>query len=178
MKKPKGTYIRLTGFEQLKAGLKTGMVAKVGILGADAAEVHKNTEAATLSTGRKVRKFIAGSTITNAEIGVIAEFGSISKNIPARSFLRYPLETHATELVEAVAKSKTAQAALEKGDIKTVYKILGFEAEKIVNKAFTTSGFGQWAANAPATIAKKGSSMPNIDTSQLRRSISSEVAKI
>jgi len=133
-------------------------VTKVGFIGAKGAENHPDTE------------------LTNAEIAFIHEFGSFSQSIPARSMLRFPLEAKQKELVSEMTKG-TAREAFKEGNIEKFYKILGVAAQAIVQEAFATGGFGQWKANAPSTVAKKGSSAPLIDTGVLRRSVSSEVVK-
>ena len=65
------------GLERLKGTLKAlrGNHVQVGVFG------HK--------TGRT-----RGSDVTNAELGLIHEVGSSARNIPARSFLRFPLASH------------------------------------------------------------------------------------
>lgn len=115
-----------------------------------------------------------GEPITNAQVGLKNEFGSVSENIPARSFLRMPLETKEKELEQTFSQPDVKKMIL-KGDIKGAMTELGFTAEKIIDDAFKSRGFGSWKPNAPYTIAKKGSSEPLIDTSQLRRSITSKV---
>lgn len=114
----------------------------------------------------------------NAEIGVIQEFGSITDNIPPRSFLRMPIETHVKEVMNYMAKNKEARNAFEKGDKKKLLDILGLKVLDIIQQAFESRGFGQWAPNAPSTIAQKGSDFPLVNTSQLRRAIMHKVAKL
>lgn len=116
-----------------------------------------------------------GGEFGNAEIGILQEFGSVTNNIPPRSFLRMPLETKRKRLEEAFTGSAED---LANGDIKKVLQKVGFVAEEIIDDAFRTGGFGNWAPNAPATVAKKKSSRPLIDTAQLRRSITSKVVGV
>lgn len=142
--------------DNIKAALTKKLVVKVGILAGD--KERNDGE-------------------SNAEIGLKMEFGSISEHIPARSFLRMPIESHAKELRDYVAKNQGIKAALLKGDAVKALNILGLKAEDIIRKAFESSGFGRWAANSPVTIALKGSSKPLIDTSQLRRVITHKVGK-
>lgn len=111
----------------------------------------------------------------NAELGAIHEFGSYSKHIPARSWLRMPIMQFADEIVAMASKS--ADYYLSKGDINGILRNLGIACEHVIQRAFATSGFGQWAPNAPSTIRKKGSSKPLIDTRQLARSVTSKVGK-
>jgi len=149
----------LDGLEDIARKLGDSLVARVGILGSDVA-----------------RKGNDDSGMDNGEIGVIHEFGSETNNIPARSFLRMPVETHAKEIVKSM-DSPAVRKAVEAGDAVTVFKILGMAAEGYVKQAFSTGGYGKWPANTPETVARKGSSKPLIDTGELRRSITSDVVK-
>lgn len=148
----------LSQLEELVKELGGMWVARVGILGNNAATPHAN----------------AG--LTNSELGVIHEFGSLSRNIPPRSFLRMPVEVKQKEIVQGMASYRTKNA-LENGNIKRVYQDLGLYAEGFVKQAFASGGFGTWKGNAESTIAQKGSDRPLIDTAQLRRSITSDVIK-
>lgn len=152
--------LNLAGMNQLAKLLKSASVTRVevGILG--------NT--ANRTNGSQ----------NNAEIGLIQEFGRTEDpRIPQRSFLRVPLRKH---LKEEIEKSKTfseqnIEKAIEAGNAKLLAKKLGMLGEKIVLEAFESSGDGQWAPNAPYTIAMKGSDKPLIDTGELRKSITSRV---
>jgi hypothetical protein len=117
----------------------------------------------------------------NAEIGYRNEFGSFTGKvkIPKRSFIIMPLKTR---LAKELKKAKTLQGKAFENAVKTgttdqFFKKIGVVAEKVIQDAFKTRGFGQWPENAPATIALKGSDSPLIDTAQLRKSITSEVVK-
>ena len=143
-----------SGFKIVKGALEDAFKTRVGILGSKASASH-------------------GDGMTNVQIGTIHEFGSITRNIPARSFLRMPLEEHVWEWVK---KNKDKyNRLLETGSLEKWYAALGFEAERIVDEAFSSSGYGRWQKLKPQTIKRKGSSMPLIDTGQLRASISSQV---
>jgi hypothetical protein len=115
-----------------------------------------------------------GGNLTNAAIGVIQEFGSVTNNIPARSFLRMPLESHAEQILSFVGSKKVSSLLLA-GKPAEALKLVGLYAEAWVHSAFASRGFGSWAPNAPLTVRRKKSSAPLIDTRQLERSISSEV---
>ncbi len=168
--------VDLGKLDKIRKGLENGYIAKVGILGAKASAVHKTPSGTkTLSTGKTIRTLVEG-TLTNAEIGVIQEFGSYSANIPARSFLRMPIETKKKEFI-AFLGSKAALKKIGEGDMKGLFTLIGIKAEAIVQEAFASHGFGKWEPNSPETIKKKGSSSPLIDTVQLRRSISSTAVK-
>jgi len=53
--------------------------------------------------------------------------------------------------------------------------LLGMLGEDVVEEAFNTGGFGQWPALAPETIRRKRSARILIETTQLRKSVSSRV---
>ena len=112
--------------------------------------------------------------ITVAGYGYVNEFGSITKNIPARSFIRAPLLLH---LRDEILKNKRVFEIqfFRKFDLIGAYNKLGILGKSIILKAFATSFDGQWAPNSPITIARKHSSKPLIDTSRLRKSIDYQV---
>lgn len=100
---------------------------------------------------------------TNAQIGFIHEFGSPMRNIPVRSFLRFPIQKKFKEIRKMIASK------FSKVDFGTLYDLLAIKGEAVIQEAFDTQGFGQWAKPK----YRKGS--PLIDTGELRQSISSEV---
>lgn len=122
----------------------------------------------------KVRKG-SQATLTNAELGLIHELGSKTRHIPARSFLRMPLSLKSKEILAAAFIG--APELLRKGDIRGILAHLGIACEKWIQTAFATGGFGSWAPDKPATVKRKGSDSPLIDSAQLRRSIASQVAE-
>lgn len=154
MKQTKVTF-DMSGLKDLVEAMGSEYVTRVGVLG---------------SSGSRQE----GGEFGNAEIGVIHEFGSQTKNIPQRSFLRMPLEMKSKEFMKAIA-GEAAKDAFNKGDYKKVYQLMGVKAEEIIQGAFASGGYGQWAALDPKTIAKKGSASILIDLSELRSSVTSDV---
>ncbi len=116
------------------------------------------------------------SPLNNAEIGFVNFTGSITKNIPARDFLIFPLEYKKREISKQLT-GQQVKAALGAGNRLLVFKLLGIIAEGISKESFESSGYGQWARNAPLTIAIKGFDKPLIHHDELRRAIGSDVAK-
>ena len=133
--------------------------------------------------------------MVNAGIGMVQELGSITKKIPARSFLRMPIQSREKQITQDVAK---AQSIIEKkiveGDSDIMLEVLGIASEGQVQEAFETGGFGQWAPNSPITIhgtpviksgknkgkkfiPGKGSDRPLIDTGEFRQSVISVVKR-
>lgn len=150
--------------------LGTDNYARVGILGAKAGEKHKEAE----GHGKTRKSSKTESPFTNAEIGIVQEFGSLSRGIPARSFLRMPIEEKKKELVRFMG-TPLVKRLITQGEYKKVFKLLGIKAEEIVQEAFATRGFGKWLPLSQRTIDAKGSDAPLIDTGQLRRAITSDV---
>lgn len=163
--------INLKPLEKLRGELAKKIEARVGIranTGAHTLEANQHTK------GKKSAPLGLGS-ILNVTLGIIHEFGSETKNIPPRSFLRMPMEMKKDVLIQFL-QSKAIKKLIEAGNVAMVYKLLGIQGENIVHDAFATGGFGQWRGLEAATVARKGSSAILIDTRQLERAVSSWVA--
>lgn len=117
-----------------------------------------------------------GGDLSNADVGAVHEFGSFSDNIPMRSFLRMPLNTQSDQILKQVTPGSRELVAT--GKMTLLLKRLGIACENVIQAAFASRGFGTWKPNKPATIRRKGSDVPLIDTAQLRRSIASRVVAI
>lgn len=145
----------LNGLQNLENQAKqlNRYVAKVGILG------DKN--------------FRSDSKQSNAEIGATHEFGSFSKNIPRRSFLRDPFFLFKREFGEKI-RAIILKNSGKNGEIpnaKKIFDLIGAHGVALVQKSFATGGFGKWKPLKQSTIDQKGSSAILIDTAQLRKSI-------
>ena len=105
------------------------------------------------------------------------------KGLPIRSFLRMPIRTHIKKLKgDTVKQGGTVKGALMSdfihGYTGVALKLLGMNAEAIVQEAFDTQGFGQWEKNINKEyIELKGSDTPLIDTGKLRASVTSQLEK-
>jgi recombinational DNA repair protein RecT len=146
------------GLNNLLANLKTNLVTKVGIF----ADENNNRE---------------DGEITNSELGAIHEFGSITKNIRIRSFLRSPLELKRKKLINNLKNIIAANITKKNGKEK-IFELIGIDAYAIIQEAFETGGYGTWEPIAIKTAIKKGSSKILIDSSDLRKSIIYKVEKL
>lgn len=112
------------------------------------------------------------SGISMAELAAIHLFGAPSKNIPARDFLRAPLEAAKSEQIRIttmVAKSITHTGmSIEKG-----LDVIGIWGEATIKAAMRSGDIKP--SNAPSTVARKGSSTPLVDTGELHDAISHKV---
>ena len=159
----KSVKVNLTGLNKVLEGIPDKVIGDVGVFG--------DSTTRDPDTGEK-------SPLTNAEIGVIQEFGSPTNGIPSRSFLRMPLETKSKEIKKKVLSNRAKiKAEIADGNAETILEKILLLAAEAVDEAFQTGGFGKWPANAQSTIDRKGSSRPLIDTQQLRRSIATRVKK-
>lgn len=161
-RKPSTVKVDTTKLTQLRKALKGMGSVKVGVL-------------ASGKAGTPVFDGEGQPTgLTMAELATIHEFGTLDGKIPPRSSIRMPLETKAKKLYEFM-KSPKAKKLIAEGNTKQLLAMLGVAAEGAIMEAFESGGFGEWAANAPSTIARKGSASPLIDTGEMRKSYTSEV---
>lgn len=116
----------------------------------------------------------ADQSINNAELAYIHDNGAPEANIPARPFMRPGIESAKAPISNAMQRG--AKAALD-GNASAVDQALtraGIAAQTGIQEKITD---GPFAPLKPATIARKGSDKPLIDTGQLRRSINFVVDK-
>lgn len=115
-----------------------------------------------------------GKGATNAEVGVAHEFGT--EHMPMRSFLRMPMAEHLYEyLMNAGAFDPSAiKKIIAEKSILSWVKKMAIVAERVVQDAFATGGWGAWAKwKDPKYRNNTGQIL--IDTQQLRNSITSKV---
>ena len=116
--------------------------------------------------------------LNNASLLFIHTHGSALNNIPARPVIEPAIEDpenrkHVVlELGDAAKAVFDADPALATRHLKRAGMLASNAA-----RAWFTNSRNSWAANSPATIARKGSDKPLIDTGQLRRAITSVVAE-
>ncbi len=145
----KGDFTQLN---KLVAGLSKKLHVDVGILGGAQPTEEGHTLAGVMATH---------------------EFGSITKSIPERSWLRMPIETKGNAIEKAVQPK--VKALLENGDTKGIFKLIGLACETQIQEAFDTGGFGTWDQLSPSTIKAKGSSQILVDTAAARQAVTSKV---
>ncbi len=102
-----------------------------------------------------------------AEIAAFNEFGT--ETIPARPFLRLAIDTNKSQIGKAFDEAFNSIVDRKATAIQAANR-LGLFGVSIVKKQITTST--TWAEpNAPATIDRKGSSTPLVDTAQMLNSV-------
>jgi hypothetical protein len=108
--------------------------------------------------------------ITMAELSAIHEFGSPAAGIPERSHLRSTVDQNQAEyrdLIRTLAEKFSDPNQGEAG-VRQALNLLGAKVAGDVQKAISS---GIPPPNSPATIRRKGSSTPLVDTGQYRQSI-------
>lgn len=146
----------LDGLEKWRKQIANEYIARVGVLGSG---IHDQK-----------------SGLTNATLGLIQLFGSISRNIPARDWLIMPIERQKREIIKAM-QGAAARDAFQKGDYKRVMQLLGAAAEAAVHEGFETGGWGQWQDIKESTKRAKKSDKILWHTDQLNRSVISDAAR-
>jgi len=113
-----------------------------------------------------------GKTFGKAYKMYIREKGSPLFRVPPRPIIEPALNDSVNQQRIIAGLTEAAKAALDGDELKCKQKlqITGMRAQNIV-RAWFTDPKNNWAPNAPYTIAKKGSSRPLIDTTELRKSI-------
>lgn len=122
----------------------------------------------------------ADSDMTLVEIAATHEFGSSDGHVPERSFIRSTLNVR---IADELAEKVTAACKLVvtgKLDADKALALLGTYAASEIKNTITMNeadAYGEYPYPplADSTIAAKGSSVPLIDTGQLKNSITYEV---
>jgi phage gpG-like protein len=155
-------------------GLKALMARMNGanrsvLVGVPSGEHTKSMEKITFESGKTKRVTVTADKgdVSLATIAAVHEFGSPEHNIPERSFLRGGIRRAAPKL-NAVNIDSLRKVLLAKMSIEQAIEKLGMVAAGEVKREFIV---GDFVPNKPATIKRKGSSRPLVDTGQLRQSI-------
>ena len=108
-----------------------------------------------------------GEKLSLLEVAAVHEFGAPAAGIPQRSFIRATIDAHAPEIVELQA-TLAAQVVAGKLTARAALDMIG---AKVAAMCQSRIAEGIAPALKPATVRRKGSSKPLVDTGQLRSSI-------
>jgi hypothetical protein len=111
------------------------------------------------------------TSITNTDLALIHEFGA--GNVPERSFLRSTFDAQRGKYEQRVRTYARAMVDGKMDEMRAL-NLLGLEHVADIKR---TIADGIPPPNAPATIARKGSSTPLVDTGQLLNSVTYAVVK-
>lgn len=102
-----------------------------------------------------------------AEVAMENQYGSVSKNIPARPFMSEGI-VEAAKVTRPIIERLAPKIAQGKVTPAQILEHCGAPAVGAVQEKITD---GDWVPNAPLTVRLKGSSKPLIDTGLMRQSI-------
>lgn len=111
-----------------------------------------------------------GDEMNNATLAHILTNGSPLAHLPARPFLEPGIKKASQLIAKKLGESVSAVIMGEAEKANTALNQAGQAGANSVKRYFTDPD-NNWAPNAPSTIAAKGSDRPNIDTAQLKKSI-------
>lgn len=131
---------------------------------------------------RRLEQFCEKLSKTSVKIGVLNnpkqakkayrnEYGVVSANIPPRSNVQFPVESNLGFILGKVSFNEYNEAEIQKNA-----EEIGKAGVYCIQQAFDTKGFGTWKDNSLYTVAVKGRNEPLVDTGELRKSYSYEVA--
>lgn len=129
----------------------------------------KNTEIVVGILGAEARLTDGKSDATLADIAVYNHFGT--KHIPARPFLQNAVDQNQAEILKRL---KGSLKLISEGQVspETQLNRIGAYLVGLVQREITDL---RTPPNAPATIRKKKSDNPLIDTGRLRQSVTFEI---
>jgi hypothetical protein len=113
----------------------------------------------------------AGTALTVLALAEVHEFGAPAAGIPQRSFVRAAVDEHVEE-IRALQKSLLQQVLGARIGVKEALERLGAFVVGLIQQRIAD---GIDPPNAAATVARKGSATPLVDTGQLRASITYQV---
>jgi phage gpG-like protein len=139
------------------------MVARIKALSASKASVRVGI----LSDAPKKEREGATGKLSLLEVAAVHEFGAPAAGIPQRSFIRATIDERADDIARLeralLAKVVSGEIALKSALDAVGAKVAGWIQQRIAA--------GIEPALSPATVAKKKSSTPLVDTGQLRRAV-------
>lgn len=108
-----------------------------------------------------------GGRYSLVEVAAVHEFGAPAAGIPQRSFIRATVDLNATEIAR-LQHSQMSLFVQGKATLRVGLDRIGMKVAAMMQKRIAA---GIEPPNAASTVARKGSSMPLVDTGQLRSSI-------
>lgn len=168
---------------------------KVGIIGEEAYQKHEHSDLTMADLGR-VHEFGATINVTDKMKGWFWHNAEVHKSnkpivIPTRSFLRMPLLSSEgkKEINRIINSQLSADREVNKivanydngGLLEAVANLVGLAALQRVQRAFQTSGFGNWAPIIEFTQSRRhgeSGNAPLNDTGDLMESITYQVKKV
>lgn len=113
-----------------------------------------------LSVGFKAGEHFEENGMDVAEVAMRNEFGD--DTTPSRPFMRQAIENHGTEISQIVKR------AVQRDNAADILNLIGDGVSQLIRDEIDN---GDFAPNAPSTIARKGTDKPLIDTGTMRDAV-------
>jgi hypothetical protein len=181
MEHEKNNQLLVGKLKEISKALGKYYSVKIGILAENNKPISPNMDLAGIGAvqeyGAKIQVTDKMRAYFRHTFGVNLRKSTTEINIPARSWLYEPIKSPEFKklIYDYVGDIELLKEYGDKDIMKDLAKIIGEAGLFQIQKAFETSGNGQWAPNSAITIRQKGSSKPLIDTGRLRGSITYEV---
>ena len=108
---------------------------------------------------------VEDADVSMLDVAMWNELGTA--NTPSRPFLRQSVDDNASK-ISAFCRAQLQRIAQGSADAQDVLNKIGVMQKGLVQEKI---GNGSFEANAPATVKKKGSDKPLIDTGRMRQSV-------
>ena len=111
------------------------------------------------------------TSLSMHELGMVHEYGSPTRNIPARPFIAPPIKDN-VEKYKSMMRDQALKLIFRRTTLHNALSLVGEAGKADIQKYMLSANFAPLSA---ATIERKGSSKPLIDTGQMRNAITYEV---
>lgn len=111
------------------------------------------------------------TSLSMHELGMVHEYGSPTRNIPARPFIAPPIKDN-VEKYKRMMRGQALKLIFRRTTLHNALALVGEAGKADIQKYMLSANFAPLSA---ATIERKGSSKPLIDTGQMRNAITYEV---
>ena len=173
----------LTGkLKELSKSLGKYYSVKIGILAENNKPVSENMDLAGIGAvqeyGARIKVTDKMRAFFRYNFGVNLKKSKEYIEIPARSWLYEPIKNpeFRKRIFEYVGDQELFEETADKDVMKKLANIIGEVGLLQIFKAFENGGInGEWQPNNAITVAQKGSSMPLVDKSDLKKSITFSV---
>jgi hypothetical protein len=149
----------------------TGWGARLAGLQAAAREAARWEVVVGVLADEKGSALEEGGDIVVLDLATIHEFGSTDGRVPQRSFLRAYVDEHGAQILNW-QRALALQVGAGQLDVRQALELLGLKVAGAI-QAYIAAGIAP--PNAQATIDRKGSSTPLIDSGQLRSAITHQL---
>ena len=115
----------------------------------------------------------SGTDLSMHELGMVHEYGSPTRGIPARPFIQPSIKDN-TDKYKKLMRKQAGLLLFRRTSLNNALSLVGEVAKADIQKYMLSANFKPLAAS---TIEAKGSSKPLIDSGQMRNAITYEITR-